>query len=159
MHRLQNISRTCLTGLLLFTIPARVFCQSVNLDSLKQVWQDESVADTTRLDALLTFTKEGYETTQPDSAIYFSQLMFELAREKGIKKSMAQALNARGIAYFNKGDYDSAISSYDESLSINEEIGYKKGLASCHNNIGLVNEIQGDYVAAKKTISPVFGTA
>ena len=49
-----------------------------NIDSLKAIWKNESAHDTIRLDAIEKLAREGYFSTQPDSAFYFLQL--ELCR-------------------------------------------------------------------------------
>ncbi|MDH5476340.1 MAG: hypothetical protein OEX22_11660, partial [Cyclobacteriaceae bacterium] len=45
-----------------------------NLDSLWLVWSDLNQSDTTRIDALYSFSWDGYLFSQPDSAFYFAQL-------------------------------------------------------------------------------------
>ena len=70
---------------LLIAISQDVSAQ-VNLDSLWAVWEDSSQPDSSRIKALQTIAWDGYLYTQPDSTYYFAQLMYDFAKEKGIKK-------------------------------------------------------------------------
>ena len=47
----------------------------VNLDSLWNVWNDKTQADTSRLKAMKNIAWDGYLFSQPDSAFYFADLL------------------------------------------------------------------------------------
>jgi len=115
-----------------------------------RVWSDETLADTTRLEALYKIVKEGHETDQPDSAFHYALLYYEFAEKRGLKKQMSRILNRQGIYRSNTGDYEGAIEYLNRSLKISEDLGDKRRVASSLNNIGRVNEKQGNYVEAKK---------
>jgi signal transduction histidine kinase len=117
-------------------------------DSLWEIWQDETQADTTRLEAMDEYIWNGYLFTQPDSAFHYAQLEYEFAKSKGLKTQMADALNAQGISFAIRGNYDSAIDYFIKSLKIKEEIGDQEGIANLLNNIGIIYEDQGDYTRA-----------
>lgn len=139
-----------LTLLMIFVITyGNVYSQHLNLDSLKKVWSNETLADSTRLDALYNIVKVGHESGQPDSASHHAQLYYDFAEKRNLKKQMSRILNRQGIYGSNTGDYEGAIEYYNRSLKIAEEIGYKKGVASSLNNIGRVHEKLGNYVKAK----------
>jgi tetratricopeptide (TPR) repeat protein len=122
----------------------------VNLDSLWTVWNDPNQPDNIRLQAIDNVAWDGYLFSQPDSAYYFSQLQYEYAKSKGLKKQMATALNTQGTSFRFRGNYSSAIEYYIQSLTISEEIGDKKAIASSLNNIGIIHEAQGNYALAIK---------
>jgi tetratricopeptide (TPR) repeat protein len=142
--RIIRFTAIVFTSTILFT--QTVFGQ-VKLDSLWAVWNDPSQHDTSRLLAMYEITRDGYMFSQPDSAFYFAQLIYDYAKSKGLKKQMAQALNAQGVSFYIQGDYASAIDYYTRSLTIREEIGDKKGIAYSLNNIGLIYSEQGDYAS------------
>ncbi|MFC2085376.1 tetratricopeptide repeat protein [Bacteroidota bacterium] len=120
----------------------------VNLDSLWNVWNDTNQPDTSRYKAMHSIAWEGYLFSQPDSAYYFAQLVYDFAKSKGLKKQMAIALNTQGASFYIRGDYTNAIDFYTRSLTIYEEIGDKKGIAYSLINIGLIYQDQGNYVSA-----------
>jgi tetratricopeptide (TPR) repeat protein len=114
-------------------------------DSLFAVWNDNTQPDTNRLKAIDKIAWNGYLFTKPDSAFYFAQLQYNLAKEKGEKRQMGSALNTQGVSFYFQGDYDKAIDYYSKSLKIDEELGDKKGMAISLNNIGNIYEEQGGY--------------
>ena len=74
--------------------------------------------------------------SKPDSALVLYDTLFEFSRKLGIKKVMATALNMKGVAYYNKGNYPQALEYHQRSLKIREEIGDKKGIAGSIGCIG-----------------------
>jgi hypothetical protein len=52
---------------------------ALNLDSLWNVWNDKTQADTMRLKAINDFARDGYLYSKPDSAFYFAQIEYEFA--------------------------------------------------------------------------------
>jgi class 3 adenylate cyclase/tetratricopeptide (TPR) repeat protein len=128
---------------LLFTL--LVSKAQTNLDSLWATWQDETQADTSRINALDEFTSEGYLYSQPDSAFYFAQLQFDFAKAKGLKKQMAEALYTQGKSFFEKGEDDSTLVYYQNSLAISDEIEDSLTVARTLHSIGNIYETLGDY--------------
>ena len=117
----------------------------VNLDSLRGVWDDETVPDSSRAQAMHDIIRAGYLYSNPDSAFYFAQMMYDFADEKGLKKEMADALGTQGASYYVRGDFSMAMEYYLGSLKIYEEIPDKKGMAKLLNNIGVIYSNRGDY--------------
>ena len=117
----------------------------VNLDSLWNVWNDESQADTNRLKAMHNIAWDGYLFSQPDSAFYFAQMKYDFAESVNNKNHMATALNTQGASFFYRGDYSKAIDYYAKCLKIHKKLGHKKNIASTLNNMGVIHEYQGDY--------------
>ena len=117
----------------------------VNLDSLWNVCNDNTQADTSRLKAMRKIAWDGYIFSQPDSAFYFAGLQYNFAESVNNKAQMASALNTQGVSFYIRGDYANAINYYTRSLKIKEELGDKKGIASSLANIGSVYLGQGDY--------------
>ena len=57
----------------------------VNLDSLWNVWNDNTQADTNRLKAIGLIAWDGYVFSNPDSAFYFAEIYYDLAKSTGNK--------------------------------------------------------------------------
>ncbi|HHZ64090.1 MAG TPA: tetratricopeptide repeat protein, partial [Flavobacteriales bacterium] len=121
---------------------------AVNLDSLWGVWNDKNQPETMRLKAMKKIAWNGYLYSQPDSAFYFAQMLFDLAETTGNKKWMASALNTQGVSFAIRGDYAKAIDYFTRILKIKEELGNKKDIATLLGNIGIIYKDQGDYVKA-----------
>jgi tetratricopeptide (TPR) repeat protein/serine phosphatase RsbU (regulator of sigma subunit) len=126
-------------------------------DSLFAIWNDETQPDTSRLKAMHRIAWSGYLFTKPDSAFYFAQLEYNLAKEKGEKKYMAAALNTQGVTFSTRSNYDNAIEYHSEGLKVQEELGNKQGMAAALNNIGLVYYAQDNYNKAIDIYSKSLG--
>ena len=91
---------------------------------------------------------DGYLFSQPDSAFYFAQLEYMLAKEKGLKNQMALAMITQGISFHIRSNYPAAIEHYNRSLKIYKESKNKKGIAKTLNNMGLIYKETGNYPKA-----------
>jgi len=89
-----------------------------------------------------------YLFSQPDSAFYFAELEYKMAKTTGNKKQMAAALNIQGISFAIRGNYVQAILLFRKNIKINEELGDARGIAASQNNIGLIYKEQGNYIQA-----------
>jgi len=118
------------------------------LDSLWGVWNDENVADTSRAMALHKFCWQGYLFSQPDSAFYYAQLLYDFSSTRNLKKEMATALSIQGISYYFRSEYPLALDYYQRCLDIYEDISNKEGMAKTLNNFGVIYSIQGNYPKA-----------
>ena len=129
---------SCLNGFAQSSLPQKI------ADSLWSVWTDKTQHDTIRLEAIKKYAWDGYLFAQPDSAFYYSQLQYNFAKSKGLKKHQANALNTEGASFFIKGDYAKSIDYHTRSLQLREEIGDQKGIAASLGNIGNIYKDQGD---------------
>ena len=134
--------------ILLTSLVFNLNAQNIKIDSLKQIWNDDSQADTNRLKAINTIAYNAYLNSQPDSAFYFAQLQYEFAKKKGLDKQITLALNTQGISYYSRGDYANAIDYFQRSLKISKNLGNKEGISSALRRIGNVYYKQGEYSKA-----------
>jgi hypothetical protein len=82
---LFNIQKPILfVCLLLLNNP--VFSQ-INSDSLLKVWNNPTLHDTARLNAIQKLAWDGYLFSAPDSAFYYAKLQYNFALKKNDKKS------------------------------------------------------------------------
>jgi len=131
--------------ILLFTLSANCFTQNVNIDSLKQVWEDSEKPDAIRLKSLKQISWDGFLYSHPDSAFYYAQIQYDFAKKKGLKKQIADAINTQGVSLAIKGDYERSINYFIKSLEIREEIGDQKAISASHNNLANLYQDQGNF--------------
>ena len=134
--------------LLIILISASSSFAQVNIDSLLQVWNDESKHDTVRLNAMNTAAKEGYLYSQPDSAFYFAQKAYEMAKKTGYVAQQAAAINVQGFSFYIKGEYDKALGYYAEGMALYDGTESDKNLGALYNNTALIHINRGDNVEA-----------
>ena len=113
-------------------------------DSLWNAWQDPTLHDTLRLQALDVFVWKGFLFTEPDSAYALAQLGVDYADSLGLQVPKAKALNAQGISHAVRGQYLDALRKYEQSLELYREVDLKLGIAGALNNIGLLHRNQGN---------------
>ncbi len=139
-----RILGTCQSVLLIiFTLSNIPAISQVKLDSLWSVWEDETAPDSSRAEAMNLISWNGYLYSQPDSAFYFAQLLYDFSEERGMKGQMARALNTQGVTHYVRSDYITAMDYYQRSLEITEETGDARRMASVLNNIGLIYSRKG----------------
>jgi tetratricopeptide (TPR) repeat protein len=113
------------------------------LDSLNQVWLDESKPDTIRLMAIKKLIWDGYLFTDTDTAFVLASDMNKFALEAGIKEGQAAAVNIQGICHDLRGNYERALKLFEQNLELNKQIANSKGESSSLNNIGLIHQKLG----------------
>jgi len=119
-------------------------------DSLWAIWMNETEPDSTRVEAIRLFTRDGYLFSQPDSAFFFAQLQYDFAEKNQLAEFMAYALNMQGISLSIRGENDRALIYFFKSLSIQEEIGNRRGMAIVLSSIGTAYNEIGNYGLAKE---------
>jgi len=123
---------------------------STKADSLFKIWNNERLPDTAPLRALAHYGGEGYVYTKPDSAFYWGQIIYNFAKEKGVKEFMAQGLNIQGASSYIQGNYQLAIEYLSKSLQFWKAVNKKKGRAHSLNNLGASYKQLGNYQEAIK---------
>ena len=128
--------------------PLGVLGTALNLDSLWGVWNDSTQADTNRLKAADILAWQVYRRVQPDSAIYFAQLQYQLAASLENKKWMARGLFGQGILSAHKGFYSESIDYLLNSIRIYNEMGNNHRVGIILNDVGIFYYRKGDYANA-----------
>ncbi len=122
------------------------------LDSLWGVWNDEGMADSTRLEAIQLIGR-AYSKTKHDSALGLYQLQYDFAEKVDSKKYMISSLQAKGNYWRKEGDIDKAIECYEQNLKITGEINDKKGMATALIVLGIIYRNHGEYAKAINSTS------
>ncbi len=122
-------------------------------DSLYQVWQDASVQDSARMEALFHFIKENYEGKKPDSARLFGQQLHDFAVEKENKYFQANGLLILGNAALLGGNNDRARDLLDQSFEAFQTLEDKLGLAVTYNSLGHLSIDLGEFEMALEQLT------
>ncbi len=80
---------------------------------------------------------------------YWCRVALERTSHGGRTSTRATTLNGAGVLAWSQGDYASARSLSEESLSIRRELGDRRGIALSLNSLGNVAHNQGDYSTAR----------
>lgn len=134
---LQNItSGACLIVFLIISLSS-VSAQS-RKDSLLIIWEDSSINFDERISALDKAVWEYFMYSRPDSAVYYSIRMLELAKNKNKVLQQSWAFNNLSVAFRLIGSYERAIRYSSQNLDIQKHINKALYLASALNNHGLI---------------------
>ena len=136
--------------LFLFIILSNSIYSQVNLDSLWAVWEDNTMEDTVRLDAMGNFTFYGYLKNKPDSAIHFALIQHEFAKERGYNEYSADAMDIIGRAYESMGVLSEAVNYYEKAYKLYETVGNSQKSARSLYEIAGVKWTEGEYELAKE---------
>ena len=72
----------------------------------------------------------------------------QISQQADLKNWLVRAINARGWAYRNQGDFDLASADYLEAYQLSVQLNDRQQTAWILNNMGLVNAFKGDRDAA-----------
>jgi tetratricopeptide (TPR) repeat protein len=116
-------------------------------DSLKNIWTNTTISDSLRFKAIKDYY---YKNTyaKPDAVITLTKYHYQLGKEKGSVKQMADALNERSYAHYIKGDLNASIEALKQSISLFEKINDPKNLVVIQSNLGSIYKEQKDYLKA-----------
>ena len=134
--------------LISFSFSKNTIAQNNQLDSLWQVWSNPKLADTVRLKAMNKFIWDGYLFSQPDSAIYFSNIQLDSAKKWNNNHYISNSLSKIGIANSILGDNDKALIYFKKSYQNNLKRKDKKGMSADLINMGVIYKEQGNYIKA-----------
>lgn len=117
-------------------------------DSLWQVWSNQSINDTVRLNSLNELIRIKFLMSNPDSAIKLSNLQFHLGEKIKSERHQGEALSNIGVSNDILGDYNAAMKNHNQALEIWQRLGDKKNEARTINHIAVVHKKQGNATLA-----------
>jgi signal transduction histidine kinase/DNA-binding response OmpR family regulator/Tfp pilus assembly protein PilF len=120
----------------------------VNLDSLLNVWQDETQTDSTRTEAFSAYINEGFMYSDADTVFILAQSLLNYAEEHQYETAKAKAYRLMGNSAYYTGDIPLSLDYYQRSLKLFEKSGDKSGTALVLNGFGTIYKSQGDYPKA-----------
>jgi tetratricopeptide (TPR) repeat protein len=150
--------RKVLLSMLLFAL-SFAFAQTREIDSLKRITR-KGADDTTKIINLNVLSRQLFMTGEYDSSLAYAGKAALLAGKLpgqdqaaihySVQRALAASYNLKGLVYTNVGNYSQAISAFNKSLQISQEVNDKKGQATAYGNIGNVYYGQGNYTEAQR---------
>ncbi len=134
--------------LILLFLASAVAKSQTNLDSLWSVWQDESNADSSRLNAIYNYAWDGFLDDLPDSAFHFAEIQYNYANSINSQLFMAKALKLQAISFQKRNDAKNTILYFKKALSIFIKLELNNEISSIYNRIGVTFHDLGNYEEA-----------
>ena len=117
-------------------------------DPRLKVWSNPNFDDSTRVHAMNTYVSEKLLYSDTDSAIELLSLVRSFSEEKNFTQGVAAAQRTLGMAFYVKGNYPSALTSYWNALALFQSLDSKLEVAKTQTNIGLIFQNLGQYSKA-----------
>jgi signal transduction histidine kinase/tetratricopeptide (TPR) repeat protein len=141
------MKHVCLWLFCLFFLPAHLFSQSSDVDSLQKRLAGHPERDTLRANLLLGLAY-AYQSTQPDTALAWCARAQSLAEQLGYVRGKALALHRLGNLRWLKAQYPAALDYALQALPLFESVRDRLGMANCYNLMANVYGMERDYPAA-----------
>ena len=118
-------------------------------DSLRLVWQNEELLDSTRFEALDEYY-DLYVHVMPDSVLSSLNFYYDLAIEKKAERQIYRALLRTGNIYRNQNKKDEAFHQYRLARNVAQNMNNSQLEAIVIGNFGNIHLDQGEYLEAIK---------
>ena len=125
------IKKSILVITLLFI--AQIGFAQLSLDSLKGVWNNHSLPDSVRFEAMSNILYHGKIYSYQDSLAFYAQLMIDEARKRGMDKYLAQGLLWKSNGFMTKNQLSTSLSYIDSATQIYHKIGDDYGVSKCQS--------------------------
>jgi adenylate cyclase len=113
-------------------------------ERIRTIRNDQTISALDRCNSMTDLIAERRYSAPADIALNWSLDLLDFSRENNLKKNEASVLTLCGIFYETLAQHDSAISYYEKSIHIYEELKDPNGVAGNYNNIGNVYGALGD---------------
>lgn len=118
-------------------------------DSLRFIWQNEDLLDSTRFEALDEYYKL-YVNVMPDSVLSSLNFYYDLAIEKKAERQIYRALLRKGNIYRNQNKKEEALSIYKLARNVAKKMNNSQLEAIIIGNFGNIHLDIGEYFEAIK---------
>jgi tetratricopeptide (TPR) repeat protein len=108
-----------------------------NIDSLKSVLNNKQITDKELTKTYGNIAWE-YSHIDLDSSIHYAELELKYAKKYNFKHQIGDALNTHGIVQRMKGDYRTALESFQQCIKIYLSMEDTTSLAAMYNNVGII---------------------
>lgn len=135
--------------LFLFLFLSNITNAQINLDSLQTIIKSVTVSDSVRIIALDKITK-AYNYSKPDSALWYGEQEYNLAKKLGWKREMARVLSRIGTAHYVKGNTVIALGKFEQCLELRLTLNDPYLVAMTYNNIASTYSELGYYKKSLK---------
>lgn len=137
-----NLSKFCILFLFILATPT-LLSQDKKLDSLKQVTNNQNLADSVRLKTKLYIAdyvfKSNLDTLLPLSKEVIREVDVKLKNNQNgnnYQKFKVRAFNNLGYYFSKKEQQDSSVYYYEKGIAIAQEIGDTERISLIYNNLG-----------------------
>ena len=135
------------TLVLFLCIVSKSVYSNIQVDSLRKIWQNEKLLDSTRFNALHEY-QSIYENVMPDSVLVALDYYYDLAVRKKANRHIYRALLGKGNIYRLQDKCEESIKNYKAAQVIAKKMNDFRLEAIIIGNLGNVSYQQSKYLEA-----------
>ena len=143
------LSTTYLCVLLLFSFATKVHAE---VDTLKQIWLNETLADSMRFSAINEFCKNNIYS-EPTRVLEVVDFHYELAKRMLSENEVVNAISNKVNALKALGEYERALDELSSLIDIRTNCKDTIGLANAYGLAGKIYHYQSKYLNAVKYLT------
>lgn len=143
---MKRILISLITALLL---PVYCLSQQPTVDSLQQLLQRQTTADTLQLH-LLNELAFACQQTDPARGLGYADKAIVLAKALDRRQDLATAWSNKGSNYLAQGEDSLALAMYEQALLIHRKDNNQRGIARTSFNMGIVHFNRSQYYQAQE---------
>lgn len=136
------MTKTILT--VLFVFSGILLKAQPNQGSLRKIWNNESLADTVRSNAINELIQTFYSTRQVDSIHIYADKYYSFSKSKNFKLGIGKSLSTKGFIYQMQSNLTESLSCFNRALTAYEDIDNAEGMAWCAQAIGTNYSLRGN---------------
>ncbi len=133
-----------ITSLTFFIQVLTAYAQNIEIDSLENLLQQNTINDTQRVD-LLNSTAYKLRKFDVNKVFKYAKEAEQISDSLNYLKGKAESIRITGIGYYEMYDYTNALQYFQKSLLLNKKLHNKNGIAKAYTNIGNVYYYQNDF--------------
>jgi len=115
-----------------------------NFDSLWGVWNEQASSDSAKMGAIHEIAWN-MAFMDPDSAFKIAEVQEKWAKSIDWSIIVSDALNTKGATWYVRGDYEKALSYWEECLAVRVKLNDKPSMAASYNNMSNLCTALGKY--------------
>ena len=123
-----------------------MFAQTNNLSLIKGIINNKNLSNSIKIFRMDSVIYDHILFSEPDSALYFSELQYEFAKKHDFQKYMSYAISMQSVVYRVKGNYTKSVSLAFEVLKIRESLADSSLISRSYNSIGNIYFVQENLV-------------
>ena len=121
---------------LVFAMQQSIIAQTAKIDSLFAELET-SKPDTNKVN-ILYYLSVAFRENEPDKAIDFAKQGISLSEKLKFRNGQRDCLNALGLAYYQKGNFDTALINFEKQYQIVSKMNDSIGIATTCDNMAMI---------------------
>lgn len=130
--------------IILFVFSGLLLKAQPDKNSLRKIWNNETLDDTVRSNAINELIQTFYSTRQVDSIHIYADKYYSFSKSKNFKLGIGKSMSAKGFIYQMQSNLIESLNCFNRALTAYEDIDNAEGMAWCAQAIGTNYSLRGN---------------